>query len=139
MGDTVNLASRLESLTKNYGVRILATEETIVACDQAKLEREGISFREVDQVLVKGKHKPARIFQIIPASNKSEYEKIASRFSEALNYYYKGNWDKCLRLLAEIDTITENDGPTKTLRERCLQFKVVSPANWEGVYEHKSK
>jgi adenylate cyclase len=139
MGDTVNLSSRLEGLTKNYGIRIMASEETVKSCDQAKLESEGISFREIDQVLVKGKHKPTRIFEVIPASRKADFDKIASRYAEALQYYYKGNWDKCLRLLAEIETIVETDGPTKTLKERCLQFKIVSPANWEGVYEHKSK
>ncbi|HEY4493271.1 MAG TPA: adenylate/guanylate cyclase domain-containing protein [Candidatus Paceibacterota bacterium] len=137
MGDAVNLASRLEGLTKNYGVRVIASEQTLAISN--RLSEEGITTREIDRVRVKGKSLPVTIFEVIPASMKEEFENIRERFDSARGYYYKGDWDKCLKLLAEIETILPSDGPTKLLRERCLQFKVMSPPSWEGVYDHKSK
>src|SRR3989344_2136936 len=132
MGDTVNLSSRLESLTKAYGVQILASEDTLVAVGPMELKRLGINFREVDCVLVKGKHKPVRIFEIYPEARSGEYNKVAGVFSTALEYYYKGGGEKRLQMLADIEGITPNDGPSRILRERCLQFKVVPPADWNG-------
>ena len=131
MGDTVNLASRLESLTKAYGVRIIAS-------DTLHLSDATIS-REIDRVKVKGKNMAVKILEVIPYERKEDFENVNKRFDLARDYYYKGDWDKCLKLLAEIEKIMPDDGPTKVLRERCLQFKVVPPAIWDGVYEHKSK
>ncbi|MEK7535419.1 MAG: CHASE2 domain-containing protein, partial [Patescibacteria group bacterium] len=139
MGDNVNLASRLEGLSKNYGVRVIVGESTLKLCDKEKLASVGISAREIDRVRVKGKTSAVTIFEVIPASRKEEFETIRERFDLARNYYYKGDWDKCLKLLAEIETILPNDGPSRTLRERCTQFKIVAPANWEGIYDHKNK
>ena len=131
MGDTVNLASRLESLTKAYGVRIIAS-------DTLHLSDATIS-REIDRVKVKGKNMAVKILEVIPYERKEDFENVNKRFDLARDYYYKGDWDKCLKLLAEIEKIMPDDGPTKVLRERCLQFKVVPPPSWEGVYEQKSK
>jgi adenylate cyclase len=139
MGDTVNLSSRLESLTKYYGVGIIASYATILSLPAKELLNRGILLREIDQVKVKGKQEAVQIFEIIAPSRRDDMEKIMNWFDTARDFYYKGDWDKCLKMLADIEGIVPNDGPTKVLRERCLQFKVVPPADWNGVYEHKSK
>jgi adenylate cyclase len=139
MGDTVNLSSRLESLTKYYGVGIIASSTTVDSVSAGELNKRGILLREIDQVKVKGKTEAVRIFEIVAPSRRADMEKIMNWFDTARDFYYKGDWDKCLKMLSDIEDIMPSDGPTRVFRERCLQFKVVSPADWTGVYEHKSK
>src|SRR3989344_5948637 len=136
MGDSVNLASRLEGITKLYGVRVVASEYVLSGSTPEEFSRQGILIREIDRVRVKGKSNPVTLYEIVTSFHRGEVENILGRFDNARAYYYKGDWDKCLKLLAEIETIVPNDGPSKVLRERCLQFKVMAPASWEGVYEH---
>ena len=139
MGDTVNLSSRLESLTKYYGVEIIASTETVGRVNRSELLQMGIIIREIDKVRVKGKKETVKIFEIIAPSRRENMGKIMNWFNAARGFYYKSDWDKCLKMLADIEKIVPNDGPTRVLRERCLQFKVVSPGDWDGIYEHKSK
>lgn len=139
MGDAVNLASRLEGITKLYGVRVIASASVLGASTPEELAEQGVITREIDKVKVKGKKEPVTIYQVIRPSRRAEIESIKGRFDLARDYYYKADWDKCLKLLAEIETIVPSDGPTRVLRERCLSFKVVEPTHWDGVYEHKTK
>ena len=139
MGDSVNLASRLEGLTKVYGVRVIASDTVLAKISVPETIASGITFRELDRVRVKGKKNAVTIYEVLPPSLKEDYEKIDKRFDNAREYYYKGDWDKCLKLLAEIETILPGDNPTKLLRARCMQFKVVPPVSWDGTYEHRTK
>ena len=59
IGDSVNLASRLESLTKNYGVRIIISEFTY------EIVKDSFNCRELDKVNVKGKEEPVRIYELL--------------------------------------------------------------------------
>ncbi len=139
MGDTVNLSSRLESLTKYYGVGIIASEGTIKAVASEELIRLGITMREIDRVQVKGKTQAVRLFEVVSPLHRDSLNKIKDNFDLAREYYYEGQWDKCLNLLGKIDKIVPLDGPTRVLRERCQEFQHTPPSNWTGVYEHKSK
>jgi len=139
MGDAVNLSSRLEGLTKAYRAQVIASESVLALAGVDELASAGIRTREIDQVKVKGKNNAVKIFELVPPSGRGKFEMIEKRFDLARDYYYRGDWDKCLKLLAEIETIEPHDGPSKVLRERCLQFKVMPPPSWDGVYEHKSK
>jgi len=88
IGDGVNLASRLESLTKEYGVGIIVSEST-------KTEAVGFLFRELDRVCVKGKTEPSTIFEPIAKEGELDHVDLEAldRHHEALKQYREQNWD----------------------------------------------
>lgn len=136
MGDAVNLASRLESLTKMYGVRILITEKTRQALGDAATH---IPMRDIDCVQVKGKTEGVTIYEVIPTERFKIWESIATDFSELRKAYAQGAWDLACTCAERILTRAPHDGPTKLLAERSMYFKEHPPESWNGVYEMKHK
>lgn len=139
MGDAVNLASRLESLTRQYGVRILVSGDVIKRVDLQSLEKEKISVREIDKAKVKGKTESVIFYEIITPTNFTEFKKIEEEFARARELYYVGKWQECLNTCEEVLKNKTNDGPTLVFKSRCLEFMSSPPQDWSGVYEHKSK
>lgn len=134
MGDTVNLGSRLEGLTKYYGVQIIVSEAT-----QRRVP--DIIFRELDLVRVKGKHKPVAIFEPLGPKDELDAATLEAhvRFSEILNRYRARDWDTAERLLraaaAQKDELLYN-----VYLDRIKLFKnEPATADWDGVFEHLSK
>lgn len=138
MGDTVNLASRLEGQTKTYGVKIIIGESVKNNLGPEKINKFGLLIREIDMIKVKGKNKPVTIFEVVPNSRKEIVYSIIDKFDNLRGLYYLGNFREGL-LLAEDILKGVEDGPTKVLKERCLYFMEHTPEKWEGVYEMKSK
>ncbi len=138
MGDTVNLASRLEGQTKTYGIHMLISENTYAALPKDVLEKEGILVRELDQIKVKGKKLPVRVFQVVDRAKVEVVRTILEKFNELREQYYRGAWGTCITLGEEILKQVD-DGPTKTLLERARYFTEHPPEHWEGVYELKTK
>lgn len=104
IGDGVNLASRVEGLTKNYGVEILITEFTV-----EKLNKEFI-YRKIEPVKVKGKDEAVLLYQLMPISNTSiEVKKL---YDEALEVYKSEDFTKAEKLFSII-VEKYNDGPSK--------------------------
>jgi adenylate cyclase len=135
MGDNVNLASRLEGLSKTYGVNIIIGEST----RQAVVDNKNFLIREIDRVQVKGKKNAVTIFEVVAEYYRDRVQKILERFERGRQAYYEGNWDTALELFNSILNDVPNDGPTKLLKERCEEFKKESPENWQGIYEHTHK
>jgi len=132
MGDTVNLASRLEGACKLYGLPILVGENTY------SLIKEEILAREVDFIRVVGKSKPERIYQPLADMNELSpdmADKITA-FQEALQLYREKQWDEALRLFESF----ENDPLAQIYVERTIQYKKSPPPeDWSGVYDLKEK
>lgn len=132
IGDTVNLASRLEGAGKVYKVSILIGEETY------KQVQEQIIGRLVDVIRVVGKKNPVQVYEIIGEKGEVEdsvLEKI-SVFQRALEFYRRRDWDKADVLLQKL----ENDMLAQVYRERVSIFKQSSPPeHWDGVFDLKSK
>jgi len=104
IGDGVNLASRVEGLTKNYGVEILITEFTVL-----KLKKEFI-YREIEPVQVKGKDEAVLLYQLMPNSEKSE--KIKAVYDKALSFYKKDKLKEAEELFEKL--VKEyGDNPSK--------------------------
>jgi len=135
IGDNVNLASRLEGLTKAYGVSIIVGESTY----EATREYKNFLFRELDRVQVKGKKQRVRIFQVIPKHEQARMSVILQPFADALDSYYRGAWGDAVELFSDILDKMPGDGPSLLIRERCVLFIKRPPENWEGVYEHTDK
>ncbi len=134
MGDAVNLGSRLEGITKQYGVGILVTDTT-VAADSAH------QFMKIDVVRVKGKETPVAIYQ--PLGRKGELSedalKLAQLFEAAFGLYQKQDWDAAESLLREIDSIAPC-GLCETYLERIAHFREYPPAaDWDGVFVYTTK
>jgi adenylate cyclase len=138
MGDAVNLASRLESQTKNYGVSIIISKATKDKISQDEAMRHRLIFREIDKIFVKGKNESVVLFEVVTDKSKEDFLKIRDLFEEMRASYYAGKWSDAVSLAREIEKKT-NDGPAKVIKERCEFFIDTPPENWKGAYEMKNK
>ena len=128
IGDAVNLAARLEGLGKMYGVRLMISEDTVRAADS-----NNSGLFEVDQVRMKGKSEPTRIYSWVPEIMKSTIEKYQS----GLNAYRDENWSEAAKYFTEAEAI----GAAKVMRTRCeLAISDGKPDNlMQGVWRFDSK
>jgi adenylate cyclase len=126
LGDQVNLGARLEALTKEYGVGILVGEATARAAGPAFV------FREVDVVRVKGRAGAAPVFELVGRAGTRTDE----TFAEALAAYRRRAFDEAQGLFAAL----EGDPCAAAMAKRCaLLAAEPPPADWDGVYEQRSK
>ena len=135
LGDAVNLGSRLEGLTKNYGVNIIVSESTKTCIPE-------YVFRELDLVRVKGKNEPVAIFE--PVGHKNDINKSVTSelrsYKQALKNFRSQIWDK-----AELDFFNLNRANPKRLLyqvylDRVAHYRKNPPGdNWDGVFTHTSK
>jgi adenylate cyclase len=135
MGDAVNLASRLEGLTKEYGVSILVSEHIVRAVN-------GFVYREVDKVRVKGKQEGVAIYEPVGAHGEVDGEMLAeiARFHEALAHFRAQRWDEAEALLQELSSGTPAAKLYRLYRERIADFRASPPgADWDGVFGFSSK
>jgi adenylate cyclase len=136
IGDHVNLASRVEGLTKTYGVKILATRFTLD--EMEKFGEVPPAHRSLDFVKVKGKKQAVELIQIF---EKEPSPLALARFGKGRNHYARQEWD----LAIEEFQITKNlmggsDGPSQMYIERCEEFKKNPPElDWHGEWEMHSK
>jgi adenylate cyclase len=135
MGDNVNLASRLEGITKQYHVQLVISEATY------KQVSSQFVCRELDKIRVKGKNLPVNIYELLDvAAEKSKYEKLLTQFHNAMQCYRAQNWREAAEKFADILVTFPNDGPTMVFLERALEFSDNAPeAEWDGVYVMKTK
>ncbi len=134
IGDAVNLGSRLEGTTKEYGARILVSEYTY---EQVKGK---FVFREVDHIRVKGKKEPVRAFELI--SEKSAVDSVIwlDRYREAYQVYHAKDFSKAYKMFSDLETLYPQDKLINVYKERCeFYLKTPPDPNWDGVYERKTK
>jgi adenylate cyclase len=136
IGDTVNTASRLEGASKAYGTRILIGERT------HDLAADAIEAREIDSVLVVGKHFPERIFELIGRKGEVAVDRLELRdtFHAALADYRQRNWDRAAKGFRDCLTIVPDDPPSQVFLDRINQFRAEAPAeDWDGVWALHAK
>ena len=133
IGDTVNLASRLEGLTKLYRTPIIISEYTY---NEAQ---GGIMAREIDSVRVKGKAKPVKIYEpYIEASPKMKDG--YNIFNEAIHLYRNKSFKEALKLFHRSNEILGKDTPSSLYMDRCEELIYDPPEeDWDGVYTAKTK
>jgi adenylate cyclase len=129
MGDPVNLASRLEGRTKEYGVGIMVGEATERAV-------KDILYRELDRIRVKGKNEPVAIFE--PLCLESEADKNLKDeikiWREALKAYRAQSWDQVEIHLLNLQRMNPDCYLYQKYGERVTRFRKSPPgANWDGV------
>jgi adenylate cyclase len=135
LGDAVNLGSRLEGLTKKYGVNIVVSEST----------RESVPefvFRELDLVRVKGKNEPVAIFE--PVGHKNDLTKSVTSeltsYERALRGFRSQNWEKAEIDFSNLCQFNPDRRLYQVYLDRVIHFRANPPVdNWDGVYTHTSK
>lgn len=135
LGDAVNLGSRLEGLTKSYGVSIIVSEFIKEAVPE-------FEYLELDRVRVKGKDTPVNIYEPLGYSIDMEREQRqrVRRFNKALSLFRQQNWDAAER---EIFTLAQSDRNKliyKIYLDRIMYYRNHPPGeNWDGVLVHTTK
>jgi adenylate cyclase len=135
LGDAVNLGSRLEGLTKYYGVDLIVSDVTKQAADQ-------YLYREIDLVRVKGKLKPVTIFDTRGLKGEVEdgWVERANRFQSALDCYRSRDWNGAENILKGLQIEEPGSGLYKLYLGRIDYFRSTPPApDWDGVFTHESK
>ena len=131
IGDSVNSGSRLESLTKEYGVSLLISEST-----KEELGDEFVT-RFLDMVAVKGKQESIKIYEVMDVSilDTGGVRELISDYESALQSYFARDFKEAVRILERVLTTRPDDGPSKTLHDRATQFVKQAPdKDWDGVW-----
>jgi len=137
IGDGVNLSSRLESVTKEYGCDIVLSEFTYELC------RERIWVRELDKIRVKGKNRPVSIFELIG----DRHEALPSQSEDFLDLYIAGRtaytkmeFQQALKYFSAAQELRETDQAVEVHLRRIEDYlRNPPPEDWDGVHTMTSK
>jgi class 3 adenylate cyclase len=133
ISDAVNLASRLEGLTKVYGSSVIITEETLIKIGNPS----DYHYRFLDVVRVKGKNEAAYLFEIIdgdPAESRDLKIKTLDTYVKAIKSYKDKDFKKALQIFGEVAAVNPADKTTLLYMDRCQRFIDSGlPDDWDGI------
>ena len=132
IGDTANLAARLETANRVYGTHILVAESTAQAVGSQ------FEMREIDTIFVKGKIETTRVFELMSAAGQlpEELVRLRERYDAARRSYLAQDWDTAEATFRECLQIRPNDGPSRVFLERVQVLRRDPPGkNWNGVWQ----
>ena len=132
IGDTANLAARLERANRVYGTKILIGETT------ARAIGSGFEIREIDTIFVKGKIETTRVFELMSAAGQlsGEIVRLRERYDAARRSYLAQDWDTAEATFRECLEIRPKDGPSRVFLERVQALRRNPPGkDWNGVWQ----
>ena len=136
MGDTVNLASRLEGANKEYGGRILVSAATIAGASGA------IEAREIDRLVTLGQTQPQAVYEIMGRKGEltAAQLELRDRFAEGLAAYRVQRWDDARRAFEAALAVVPDDGPSLTFSKRIDRLIAAPPGEgWNGAWHLEKK
>ncbi|MFZ5450490.1 MAG: CHASE2 domain-containing protein [Thermodesulfobacteriota bacterium] len=136
IGDTVNLASRLEGLNKFYGTTIMASEVTAAGCGEA------VAFRELDWVAVKGRKAPVTVYEVLGEKGQLTPEQSLGieKFAQGLQLFRKRAFSQAAQAFGAALDHLPADGPSARFRDLCHQLQESPPPeDWDGVFRPDKK
>jgi len=137
MGDSVNLASRLEGANKEYGTYAMVSESTY------EIVKEDFIMRELDALVVKGKTKPVIVYELIAFKDEQLDKSMTdclSIFNDGLALYKAFQFKEAATKFAEAKNIKSNDHPSFVYLKRCMHFiEFPPPKDWDGVFRMTTK
>jgi class 3 adenylate cyclase len=136
MGDTVNLASRLEAANKLYGTHALVGEDTV------RKAGADLEFREIDRVVAAGQSHPQVIFELIGRKGESTPNRdlLRARYADGLMAYRAGRFEEAQAAFKAALDAVPGDGPSTALLSRIAAFQNdPPPAGWDGAWHMDSK
>lgn len=129
VGDNVNLAARVESLTKFYGVNVMVTSAVHEAV------KDKFVFRFVDKVAVKGKRTGIELYELVgETADKKKYAELLAEFEKALIFYRKQDWLRASEAFVALQKSYPDDRPTQIYAERAAAFVKSPPTDFDGVF-----
>jgi adenylate cyclase len=129
IGDSVNLASRLEGINKQYGTSIICGSLA------GRMAAGRIVLRRLDRVRVKGKQNPEEIFEVVAEEAAAGVEERLARFDSALQRYFAGDFASALEAFSSLAA----DPVASIFSKRCRLLLEHPPANWDGVWTFTEK
>ena len=132
IGDTANLAARLERANRVYGTQILLSEST------ARAIGSRFEMREIDTIFVKGKIETTRVFELMSAVGQlsGELVRLRERYDTARRSYLAQDWDTAEATFRECLEIRPKDGPSRVFLERVEALRRNPPSkDWNGVWQ----
>ncbi len=134
MGDTVNLGSRIEGLTKRYFVNIIVSENTY------SHTKDQFLYRKLDKVQVKGKQTAVLLFEPLCLIQEASepMKKEAEAHNEAIDAYIRGDWDRAREIWSTLSTAGENPKLYQMYLERFASSPNPGP-DWDGVQKYETK
>ena len=138
IGDNVNLASRMEGLTKTYGSMILVTDAVKKDIYKTTGGTGDFEFRYLDDVKVKGKEKAVPIYAI--DRNREEFsEAYRDSYTKGFELYKEGTWRLAHEYFEKAVAELPEDKAAKLMLERCIEFEKNPPENWDGAITFHTK
>jgi adenylate cyclase len=132
IGDTANLAARLERANRVYGTHVLLAESTAQAVGSQ------FEMREIDTIFVKGKLETTRVFELMSAARalSEELARLRERYDAGRRSYLAQEWDTAEASFRECLKIRPNDGPSRVFLERVQDLRRNPPGkDWNGVWQ----
>ena len=134
IGDSVNLAARLESANKHYGTKILLGANTVERLASRK------NLREIDLMRAKGFAEPVAIYEIMEHYPEDKLQDVVSSYQDGLAAYRAQHWEDAICLFGNALAHYPEDGPSQVLLNRCVYYRSNPPAeNWDGVWTMTEK
>ena len=136
MGDTVNLASRLEGANKEYGGRILVSEATIAGASVT------VEAREIDRIVTLGQTQPQAVFEVMGLKGEltAAQVELRERFAEGLAAYRSQRWEDSRRAFEAALSAVSDDGPSMAFIKRIdLLTKTPPDKGWDGSWHLERK
>jgi class 3 adenylate cyclase len=136
MGDTVNLASRLEGANKQYGTRLMLSETTW------EMVRDVLETRELDALQVKGKTTPVRVFELLGRHGELDpaLADLRAYFEQGLEAYRAQQWPQALQAFEAALAVNPEDAPSRLFIDRVKHFQASPPGDaWDGVWHLTQK
>lgn len=134
LGDAVNIAARIEPLTRFYQVNILVTEATKNQCPT-------ILFRTIDQVKVKGKQNSLKLFEPIALKQElsEQQHRIYALYERGIEYCYAQRWQEALSALEQVKSHLPHDAVTQLYIQRVQNCLSTPIPYWTGIQDHLNK
>ncbi|MCP4620122.1 MAG: HAMP domain-containing protein [Bradyrhizobium sp.] len=136
VGDSVNLASRLEGLNKAYGTQIIISGETF------RLAQGQIEAREIDRIIVAGKTEAVEIYELMALAGELDTarEQLSKLFGEGLAAFRCQDWDLAQTRFEQCLEVVPQDGPALAFLDRVKRLRHEPPgADWDGIWRHTEK
>ncbi len=134
LGDSVNLAARLEGLNKQFGSYTMCSESTKLLAEQGNTV---MKFRELARAAVVGKNEAITVYEIMSEAGYNEKKALLDSFENGLNEFYAGNFEKALAIFKETE---DKDPPAKHYAAKCESLIANPPQfEWQGVWKAESK
>jgi len=133
IGDSVNVASRLEGANREYRTRIMVTERTY------ELVREGIAGRLLDRITVRGRTQPVSVYELLYLKNEQvapEVVAMLTAYNEAMAHFQQQRWTEARKKFDLALEAVPEDHPSRIYLARAAMYEKSPPPEWTGLFRN---